>query len=191
LSERCKKGQGEMKKILVSVLVFFVAAACQQKQEQKSVEQMPPGQIQSQEEVTLLQEMLRKDPSNGEAWIKLGNILMDTNRFNEAVDSYQKALDIDPKNVDVRVDMGVCYRNSGRPDAAEKEFRKAIELNPSHVTAHKNLAIVLAYDLNDAAGAVKEFEKALQLAPNAPDAERIKVEIQKLKAAKSQGGVHK
>ena len=171
-----------MKKILVGVLVFFIAAACQQKSEQKTAGQTPPGQVQ--EEIRLLQEAARKDPRNGRAWIELGNMLMDTNRFNEAIDSYQKALDIDPKNVDVRVDMGVCYRNSGRPDAAEKEFRKAIELNPSHVTAHKNRAIVLAYDLKDTAAAVKEFEKALQLAPNAPDAERIEVEIQKLKVAK-------
>jgi cytochrome c-type biogenesis protein CcmH/NrfG len=173
-----------MKKILVSVLVFFIAAACQQKSEQKTAGQTPPGQTQAQEEIRLLQEAVRKDPRNGGAWIELGNMLMDTNRFNEAVDSYQKALDIDPKNVDVRVDMGVCYRNSGKPDAAVREFRKAIELNPSHVTAHKNLAIVLASDANDSAAAVKEFEKALQLAPNAPDAERIKIEIQKLKAAK-------
>jgi hypothetical protein len=51
-------------------------------------------------------------------------------------------------------------------------------------SSRKNLAIVLASNANDSAAAVKEFGKALQLAPNAPDAERIKVEIQKLKAAK-------
>jgi cytochrome c-type biogenesis protein CcmH/NrfG len=173
-----------MKKILVGVLVFFIAAACQQKSEQKTAGQTPPGQIQAQEEIRLLQEAVRKDPRNGEAWIKLGNIFMDTSRFGEAVDSYQKALDIDPKNVDVRVDLGVCYRNSGKPDIAVQELRKAIELNPLHVMAHKNLAVVLDYDLHDTAGAVKEFEKALEIAPNAPDAERIKVEIQKLKMAK-------
>ena len=127
--------------------------------------------------------MTTKDPHNGKAWIRLGNLLMDTNRFGEAIDSYQKALDIDPGNVDVRVDMGVCYRNTGKPEIAVKEFRKAIEINPSHVNAHKNLAIVLAYDLHDSAGAAKEFEKSLQLEPNAPDAARIKNEIQKLRAS--------
>jgi cytochrome c-type biogenesis protein CcmH/NrfG len=172
-----------MKKVLISVLLLFISASCQQKEEPKSTGQMPEGEIHAQEEVQLLRDMTAKDPRNGEAWIRLGNILMDTRRFGEAIGAYQKALDIDPKNVDVRVDMGVCYRNTGKPDIAVTEFRKAIEISPSHVNAHKNLAIVLAYDLHDSAGAVKEFEKSLQLEPTGPDAERIKNEIQKLKAS--------
>jgi tetratricopeptide (TPR) repeat protein len=109
---------------------------------------------------------------------------MDTSRFSEAVEAYQKALDIDPKNVDVRVDMGTCYRKLGKPDVAVKEYRKALELDPQHLHALKNLGIVFAYDLHDSKEAVKAFEKALAIAPNDPDAERLKQEIQKLKAAK-------
>jgi cytochrome c-type biogenesis protein CcmH/NrfG len=184
LYEAERKGEEKMKKILISVMVLFLAAACQQKQEQKSAEQAPSGDLQMQQEIKLLQEASAKDPGNGAVWIKLGNMLMDTSRFKEAADAYQKALEIDPKNVDVRVDMAVCYRNSGNTDISVKELRKAIEINPSHVNAHKNLAIILAYNLNDSAGAVKEFEKTLQLAPNAPDAERIKAEIQRLQTAK-------
>jgi tetratricopeptide (TPR) repeat protein len=172
-----------MNKVVISILVLVMAGSCQQKQEPKSSAQTPSGQVQTQEEIALLKDMTAKDPRNGDAWIRLGNLLMDANRFGEAIDSYQKALDISPGNVDVRVDLGVCYRNSGKPEVAVKEFRKAIEINPSHVNAHKNLAIVLAYDLRDSAGAAKEFEKSLQLEPNAPDAERIKNEIQKLKAS--------
>jgi len=173
-----------MKKILICSLVFFVFTACQQKESPKSAEQMPPAALQAQGDIKLLEEAVQKDPKNGEAWVKLGNIYMDTSRFNEAVDSYQKALEIDPKNVDARVGMGICYRNIHKSDMAVKEFRKAIEIDSSHINAHKNLAIVLEYDLNDPAGAIKEFETALQLAPNAPDAARIRAEIQKLKLAK-------
>jgi tetratricopeptide (TPR) repeat protein len=93
-------------------------------------------------------------------------------------------LDIDPKNVDVRVDMGTCYRKMGKPDMAVKEYRKALELNPQHLHAIKNMGIVFAYDLHDSKEAVKAFEKALAIAPNDPDAELLKQEIQKLKAAK-------
>ena len=32
---------------------------------------------------------------------------------------------------------------------AVKEYRKALELNPQHLNAHKNLGVVLAYDLKD------------------------------------------
>ena len=142
------------------------------------------GPVQSMEQVKLLKEAVAKDPKNVNAWISLGNMMMDTSRFSEAADAYEKALAIDPKNVDVRVDMGTCYRNMGKPDMAAKEYRKALELNPQHLHAHKNLGIVLAYDLKDKASAVKEFEKALAIAPNAPDADQLRQEIQKLKASK-------
>ncbi len=173
-----------MKKIIVAGLLFITIAACQQKQEPKSQSPLPSGSVQTQEELKLLQEAVRSDPANVTAWIKLGNTLMDSSRYNEAIDAYQRALDIDPKNVDVRVDMGVCYRNAGKPDVAAKEFRKAIEINPDHVMAHKNLGIVLAYDFRNNAQTIKEFEKSLQLAPNAPDTGRIREEIQGLKAGK-------
>jgi regulator of sirC expression with transglutaminase-like and TPR domain len=83
----------------------------------------------------------------------------------------------------VRVDMGTCYRNSGKPDIAVKEYRKAIEMNPKHPNAHRNLGVVLE-ELGDPAGAAKEFETYLQLAPNAPDAATIRSIVGRLKASK-------
>jgi len=174
-----------MKKILYFVLLSLVIAGCQQqKEEPKSQPQFPAGPIHSQDTLKLAQEAVKADPKNVNAWIQLGNMLMDTSRFNEAVEAYQKALEIDPKNADVRVDMGTCYRNSGKPDIAVKEYRKALEINPNHAFGHLNLAVVLAGDLKDKSQAIKEFEKYLQLAPNAQNAEQIRQEIQKLKTSK-------
>lgn len=177
-----------MKKIIGLVLFAALIVSCQQKEEPKAQYQFPtgsvPGPVQGQNDEKMLIEAVTKDPGNVNAWIKLGNTMMDTSRFNEAIDAYKKALDIDPRNVDVRVDMGTCYRNIGKPDFAVKEYRKALEFDPNHLNGHKNLGVVLEYDLRDKAQALKEFEKYLQLAPNSPDAEVIRQEIQKLKAAK-------
>ena len=173
-----------MKKLLTYLMIALTISACQQKEEPKPQTQLPLAPLQMQEDIKMIQEVAKNDPGNVNAWIKLGNTLMDAARFNEAVDAYQKALEIGPRNVDVRVDMGTCYRNSGKPDMAVKEFKKALEVNPNHVNGHKNLAVVLAYDLRDKAQAIKEFEKTLQLAPNDPDAEQLKQEIQKLKSVK-------
>lgn len=178
-----------MKKIIPVLLLIMATAGCQQKEEPRAPYQFPTGPVQAgplqtQDDVRILKEAVKNDPRNIDAWIKLGNIMMDTSRFNEAIEAYQKALDIDPKNVDVRVDMGTCYKNAGRPDTAVKEYRKALEINPKHLNGRKNLAVVLAYDLHDNKQAAKEFEKYLELAPNAPDAAQIKQELQKLKAAK-------
>ncbi len=178
---------GAMKKIIVLVLLAFVAVSCQKKEEPKPQFHFPTGPVAAgptHDETAMLKEVVKNDPKNLPAWIKLGNAMMDTNRFSEAVDAYQKALALDPKNVDVRVDMGTCYRNSGRPDLAMKEYRKAIEIDPNHPNAHRNLGVVLAEDMKDRAQAVKEFEKYLQLVPNSPDAPTIRNLMQQLKAAK-------
>ncbi len=178
-----------MKKAIIILFFVYAAAGCQQKEEPKSPYQFPTGPVQGgpvqvQDDVKILREAVKKDPGNVNAWIKLGNTMMDTSRFHEAIEAYQKALEIDSKNVDVRVDLGTCYRNVGRPDMAVKEYKKALEINPQHLNGRKNLAVVLAYDLHDNKQAAKEFEKYLELVPNAPDAAQIRQEIQKLKSVK-------
>jgi len=187
-----------MKKIAVVVVLSAIAVyGCQQKDDSKPQFQPPVGQtgqggqggplgsgpVQGFDKVKMLQEAVAKDPKNLNAWINLGNDLMDSRRFAEAAEAYQKALVLDPKNLDVRVDLGTCLRESGKPDQAVKEYKKALEANPNHVNANKNMAVVLENDLRDNKQALKYFEKALSLAPNAPDAPVIKAEIDKLKAA--------
>lgn len=182
-----------MRKFFVLILLsIFSLSGCQQKDDSKPQFQPPVGQpgqgpsgsgpIQGFDKVKMLQDVVAKDPKNMNAWIELGNILMDSKRFAEAVEPYQKALAIDPKNIDVRVDMGTCLRESGKPEMAIKEYSKALEYNPNHINANKNMAVVLSYDLKDTKQAIKYFEKALSLAPNAPDAGAIRAEIEKLKA---------
>ena len=177
-----------MKKLIIaSVLLIFAVVGCQKKEEPKQQYEFPAGSagpVQSMDQVKLLKEALAMDPKNVNAWISLGNLMMDTSRFSEAIDAYEKALALDPKNIDVRVDLGTCYRNTGKPDMAVKEYRKALEVNPQHLHAHINLGIVLAYDLKDTAQAVKEFETALAIAPNAPNADQLRQRIQELKASK-------
>ncbi len=171
-----------MKKILTVCLVAFLFLFNCQRKEEPKVQAPLPGSIQTQNEIRLLQDLVRKYPKDVSIWIKLGNILMDTHRFQESIDAYQKALELAPKNTDVRVDMGTCYRNIGRSDRAFEEYKKAITINPRHVNAHRNLGVVLAFDLGKKEQAIKEFEEYLRLSPTAPDAQRIKQAIVQLRA---------
>ncbi len=161
---------------------MFTVISCQQKQEQSPQYQGRLAPMQT--DVRPYQEAALKDPKNVNVWIALGDVLMDSSRFEEAVDAYSKALALDPKNVDVRVDMGTCYRNAGKPQLALKEYTKALEINPNHAIAHRNRGVVLAYDLHDRKEGLKEFEKFLQLSPNAPDAPQVRSSIQKLNESK-------
>jgi cytochrome c-type biogenesis protein CcmH/NrfG len=172
------------KAIIVFLFCFLILANCEQKREQRAQTPMPKGNIQTQNEIEFLKNAVRQNPKDLNAWIELGNILMDTGRYREAIDSYQKALELDPKNVDVRVDMGTCYRNIGNPNMAVEEFRKAIKINPKHLYAHRNLGAVLLNDFADKKQAIKEFEEYVKLSPDTPDAQMVKQEIARLKASK-------
>ena len=174
-----------MRILLCAVLVMlFGATGCQQKEASNKQVVAPPQAMISPQQIDNLRSLAKMNPGKADGWIALGNALMDTQQFNEAIDAYQKALALDPKNVDVRVDMGTCNRNAGKPDVAIAEFRRAIKLNPNHLNAHRNLGVVLAFDMKDRAAGIKEFEKLLALAPNAPDSAQIKAVIEELKAGK-------
>ena len=173
-----------MRILLCAVLVVsFGLAGCKQQEASKQVV-APPQVMISPQQLDNLRSLAKMNPGKADGWIALGNALMDAQRFGEAVDAYQKALELDPKNVDVRVDMGTCYRGIGRSDRAIEEYRKGIKINPSHLNAHRNSGVVLAFDLNDKKGAIKAFEKYLELAPNAPDAAQIRDVIAQLQAGK-------
>ncbi len=172
-----------MKKLVIFALLCIAFSGCQNKQEPKSGMGAPAAPLISQDTIRLAREAVKADPKNIKAWIELGNIMMDMKNFNEAIEAYQKALEINPKVTDVIVDLGTCYRNGGRPNEAVKEYRKALEIDPNHPFAHMNLGIVYAFDLNDKTQAIKEFEKYLQLAPNAQNAGQVRQQIQRLKTS--------
>ena len=144
----------------------------------------PPSSVRSPDEVRQLEALARQNPGNVNGWIALGNAQMDAQRFADAIIAYQRALEIDPKNVDVRVDMGTCYRGVGQSEKALEEYRKVLKIKPDHLNANRNSGVVLAFDLNRRAEGIKAFEKYLQIAPGAADAEQIRQEIANLKAMK-------
>jgi tetratricopeptide (TPR) repeat protein len=164
--------------------MLFGVVGCQQKDASNKQVVAPPQIMFTAQQIEHLRSLAKMNPGKADGWIALGNALMDTQQFNEAIDAYQKALALDPKNVDVRVDMGTCMRGIGKYEAAIAEFRKALKLAPNHLNAHRNLGVVLGFDLKDREGALKEFKTFLELAPNAPDAAQIKDVIAQLQAGK-------
>lgn len=176
-----------MKKIASALIVLLVltgVVGCKKKKEEKSQVVYAPPMAPSNMEIDRLQQATKAAPKSKEAWIELGNVLMDSQRFGEAIEAYEKALALDPKNVPVRVDLGTCYRGVRRFDKAVEEYRKAIAIDPKFPNGHRNLGVVLAYDLHQNKEAVKEFQKYLEVAPNAPDAADIRQMIQQLSSAK-------
>ena len=60
-------------------------------------------------------------------------------------------------------------------------IRKAIEMQPNHALAHMNMGVILFDDYKKYKEAIPEFEKYLELAPNAQNAPDIRALVEELK----------
>jgi len=110
---------------------------------------------------------VEKNPANGEAWTRLGNLYYDTNQFKKAITAYNHALDLVPANADILTDLGVMYRLDKQPDKAIESFDKAIQTNPRHEPSRLNKGVVLLYDLGRIPEALQTWQELLGVNPNA------------------------
>ena len=166
---------------LVCLALFLLPAGCRNNEEPKVRTPGPSAPIFAENRLKQLRDAANQNPGDVSAWINLGNASMDNHLYQDAIDAYQKALDLDPKDVNVRVDMGTCFRNIGKFDRAIEEYRKAIRIDPRHLNAHRNLGIVLGFDLGRREDAIKELQTSLTLAPSGPVADNIRKAIEELR----------
>jgi cytochrome c-type biogenesis protein CcmH/NrfG len=112
-----------------------------------------------------LENAVAMNPENTSAWIQLGHIYFDTNKYKQAIAAYEKALELNPGNADVLTDLGIMYRRSGKPREAVNRFEMAIAVDPKHETARFNKGIVLMHDLGDRERAIQAWEDLLEINP--------------------------
>jgi cytochrome c-type biogenesis protein CcmH/NrfG len=140
-----------------------------------------PDPVEVASKIQTLKEIVKKDPKNVAAWAELGNLYFDTNQPKEAIEAYSQYLVSKPDNPDVRTDMGIMFRSLGQFDRAIEEFRKAAQSDPKHVNSRYNLGLVLLHDKQDIKGAIKAWEDYLKVDPNSERAQRMRVQIDKMK----------
>ena len=151
-------------------------------------QQASPDQGVSEKQADMIQSFEKEtsqNPENVEAWIQLGNLYFDTNRFKKAIRAYKKSLELNHNNPDVWTDLGVMYRRSGQPMGAIEAFEKAIEIDPNHETSRFNKGIVLMHDLNDREAAIQAWKGLVKVNPLAstPNGQPVMELVEKLKAS--------
>jgi tetratricopeptide (TPR) repeat protein len=168
--------------VMLAVLAALITpTGCKKKQQQAGVEG-EPIRLNALAEIENYKEILRKDPTNLQALIGVGNLYFDTKQDLLAIESYQKALSLDPSNVNVRTDMAVCYRRAGNPDRAVQELKKAISMNPRHAQSRFNLGVILIHDKNDMEGGVKAWEALLENVPDYAYRDQLRAEITRMRS---------
>lgn len=139
-----------------------------------AAEQAPaPGQRTAapldEARVARLKETAGRDPRDAQVRIELGNVYFDAERFDEAARWYEHALEIEPRNVNASTDLGISYYYMNQPDRALTQFQRSLEIDPSHAKTLLNVGIVRAYGKDDLDGAVKAWQRVVEIGPDSPE----------------------
>ncbi len=132
-------------------------------------------------ELNAYRSILANDPKNVRAATELANKLYDAGRYAEAIPYYQQAFALDAKNVNVSTDLGTALFYAGRADEALAQFDKSLAIDPSHAQTLFNLGIVRRDGKKDSKGAVEAWERLLNVAPDYPQADRVRTLIAQAK----------
>lgn len=101
---------------------------------------------------------------------KVGNIYLQFNMNDEAIEEFKKAIKLRPKLADVHTKLGIALRNKGLTEEAIVHFVKAKLINPNYGLAWIQLG--LSYYMEGLTGlAYEEWEKALRFNPALKEAQ--------------------
>lgn len=137
--------------------------------------------VNYQQQISMLEGIVAKEPNNRNAWVRLGHNFFDSDQPMKAIEAYAKALALDGNDPNVLTDQGVMYRRLGWFDKAIGNFEKANKINPNHQQSLYNLGIVYRYDLQDFPKAIVAWEKFLLVNPSGPSTSQIRSELENLK----------
>ncbi len=97
--------------------------------------------------LALIQRAIELRPGRAGMFNNLGNVLLEVQRTDEAVQAYESAVaaagDNDAQAAESLNNLGIVYRKQLRFDLAERSLRRSIELQPAHGNAWYNLSEVL------------------------------------------------
>jgi tetratricopeptide (TPR) repeat protein len=125
----------------------------------------PRSAIEPGTEEKLLLEAIGKDPRDAEKLAQLGDLYFESNRYDQAIETYQKVLKLAPGDVDTYNDLGLALFYTGNTEAAVETLRKGTEVTPSYQRVWLSLGFVLS-ETGRYGEAKKALEKAMEIAPN-------------------------
>lgn len=105
--------------------------------------------------------------------VNLGHTFMDRGMYDHAIAQYQRALELDSLQPDIMVDLGACFHAVGELDEAVFQFKRSLAQQPNHAVAMFNMGVA-QLSRADTAAARTWWEKFLEVAPDAPQAESVR-----------------
>ncbi len=185
---------------IILALVFFLGRRTQdtpqiaatntspppQQMEQPPAPPVDPAQnMELQGQLAEIDKMLAQDPTSVELMTQKANLYYDFAYFKPALSIYKSVLIQKPGDVDVLVDAGTAFFYSEQPDSAMAYYGRALDIDSSHINATFNMAII-SNSVGRHEDALIWFQKALDIEPNGPMADRARDFINQFNDMKSQ-----
>lgn len=105
------------------------------------------------------------NPTSWLAHNNLGNVMLQTDRPQQAIDEYEKSLAINPAGVEANNNLGFALVQEHRIPEAIDHFEQSLKSNPHFALAHSNLADALA-QVGRVPEAIDHYQQALRINPN-------------------------
>jgi tetratricopeptide (TPR) repeat protein len=121
------------------------------------------------------QRATRQDPAYFEAWYNQGLASYEVGKWTQSLHAYEAALALKPDSIDARYNFALALKQGGFAQDAVDELGRIVERQPGEARAHLSLANLYAYYLLKPKLAREQFTKVLELQPEHPQAEDIKL----------------
>lgn len=136
---------------------------------------------QADKAVEVLQSAVRILPDAFTPRLNYGIALMERKQFSEAETQLRQALVKSSDSWAAHMYLGLTLINMQKFDEAEKEFHQTLQIGGGKLSLPHYYLGGIYWRKRDYKRAADELEKYLQLAPKAPDAERVRASIKELR----------
>jgi predicted O-linked N-acetylglucosamine transferase (SPINDLY family) len=85
--------------------------------------------------ISILHEIVRRDPSNAEALSNIGLLLYEKNNYDSAIEAYQASIRINPNLAEVQCNLGTALLSKGALNEAANAFNAALNLKKDFLVA--------------------------------------------------------
>ena len=123
------------------------------------------GELQGAALEQALREILRADPRNPQANLRLGYVLMERGRCADAVPRFSAAIDNGVPGVDAHLGRAGCEAAAKNLPAAARTLTTAQAIEPENAVVSANLGLVLS-DSGQTSAAIPQLQRALSLDPD-------------------------
>lgn len=86
---------------------------------------------------------VRAEPTNHRYWVRVGTILYNLNRHEEAIPRFEEAIRRGSQRAEARNNLGLAYMRTNRPERAIPEFLAAVASDTTRPDYPQNLGVAL------------------------------------------------